>query len=103
MLPKPPHVYYRGCGQNKDIENENIKLKKIQENTPLLYHHNTPKTRNQQRKIENSHLNESAYCLDKFLQEKIVEILQLRAKFQTAMLSCSRFIWITNSSNHSRV
>ena len=79
MLPKPPHVYYRGCGQNKDIENENIKLKKIQENTPLLYHHNTPKTRNQQRKIENAHLNESAYYLDKFLQEKIVEILQLRA------------------------
>ena len=29
MLPKPPHVYYRGCGQNKDIENENIKLKKF--------------------------------------------------------------------------
>ena len=29
-----------------------------------------------------------------------VEILQLRAKFLTAMVSCSRIIWITNSSDH---
>ena len=35
--------------------------------------------------------------------ENRVEILQLRAKFQTAMVSCSRFIWITNSSDHRRV
>ena len=28
---------------------------------------------------------------------------QLRAKFQTAMVSCPRFIWITNSSDHRRV
>ena len=32
-----------------------------------------------------------------------VEILQLLAKFQTVMVLCSRFIWITNSSNHRRV
>ena len=32
-----------------------------------------------------------------------VEILQLRAKFQTAMVSCSRFILITNCSDHRRV
>ena len=32
-----------------------------------------------------------------------IEILQLRAKFQTAMVSCSRFIWIRNSSDHRRV
>ena len=31
------------------------------------------------------------------------EILQLRAKFHTAMVSCSRFIWITNSSDNGRV
>ena len=31
-----------------------------------------------------------------------VEILQLRAKLQTVMVSCSRFIWITNSSDHRR-
>ena len=31
------------------------------------------------------------------------EILELRAKFQTAMVSCSRFIWITISSDHRRV
>ena len=29
-----------------------------------------------------------------------IEILQLRAKFQTAIVSRSRFIWITNSSDH---
>ena len=32
-----------------------------------------------------------------------VKILQLRAKFQTAMVSCSRFILTTNSSDHRRV
>ena len=32
-----------------------------------------------------------------------VEILHIRAKFQTAMVSCSRFIWVTNSSDHRRV
>ena len=32
-----------------------------------------------------------------------IEILQLRAKFQIAMVSFLRFIWITNSSNHRRV
>ena len=31
------------------------------------------------------------------------EILQLRAKFQTATVLCSRFIWITNSSDRRRV
>ena len=30
-----------------------------------------------------------------------IEILQLRAKFQTAMVSWSRFIWITNFSDHN--
>ena len=32
-----------------------------------------------------------------------VEILQLRAKFQTTMVSCSRFTWITYSSDRKRV
>ena len=32
-----------------------------------------------------------------------VEILQLRVKFQTAVVSCSRFTWITNSSDRRRV
>ena len=32
-----------------------------------------------------------------------VEILQLRAKFQTAMVSCSKCIWITNFSDHRKV
>ena len=36
-------------------------------------------------------------------QNDIVEILQLLAKFQTAMVSCSRFIWIKYSSDHRRV
>ena len=35
-------------------------------------------------------------------QERYVEILQLRAKFQTAIVLCLRFIWITNSSDHRR-
>ena len=39
----------------------------------------------------------------KFKTKNWVEILQLGAKFQTAMVSCSRFIWITNSSDHRRV
>ena len=30
-----------------------------------------------------------------------IEMLQLRAKFQAATVSCSRFVWITNSSDHS--
>ena len=30
---------------NKDIENENIQLKNIQKNTPLLHHHDTPQPR----------------------------------------------------------
>ena len=33
----------------------------------------------------------------------VFEILQLRVKFQTAMVWCSIFIWITNSSDHRRV
>ena len=32
-----------------------------------------------------------------------VEILQLRAKFQTAVVPCSRFVWIANSSDHRRI
>ena len=34
--------------------------------------------------------------------ENYIEILQLRAKFQTAMVSCSRRVWITNSSDRRR-
>ena len=33
----------------------------------------------------------------------IVEMLQLHAKFQTAMVSGSRFIWIISSSYHKRI
>ena len=33
------------------------------------------------------------------LNNNNVEVLQIRAKSQTAMVSCSRFIWITNSSD----
>ena len=32
-----------------------------------------------------------------------VKILQLRVTFQTAMVSCWRFVWITNSSDKRRV
>ena len=32
-----------------------------------------------------------------------IEIPHLRAKSETAMVSCSRFIWITNCSDHRRV
>ena len=55
----------------KDIENENIELENIQINTPVLNHYDTPRPRNRQRKVENTHLNKSTYCLDKFLQEEI--------------------------------
>ena len=33
----------------------------------------------------------------------IIKILQLRAKFQTTMVLCSRFIWIADVSDHRRV
>ena len=56
---------------NKDIENKNIQLEIIQKNTLLLHHHDTLQYLNHQRKIENSHLNKSTYCFDKFLQEEI--------------------------------
>ena len=36
-------------------------------------------------------------------QKFYVPILQLRAKFQTAMVPWLRFIWITNSSDHRGV
>ena len=32
-----------------------------------------------------------------------IEILQLRGKFETAIVSCSRFIWMTNAVDHGRV
>ena len=35
-------------------------------------------------------------CLTSF------EILQLQVKFQTVIVSCSRFIWVTNSNDHRR-
>ena len=56
----------------KDIENDNIELENIQINIPLLNDHNTPQSRNHQRKIENAHLNKPTYCLNKFLQEESV-------------------------------
>ena len=56
---------------NKDIENKNIQLENIQKNTLLLHHHDTLQYLNHQSKIENSHLNKSTYCLDKFLHEEI--------------------------------
>ena len=33
------------------------------------------------------------------IENDFVEIFQLRAKFQTVMVSYSRFIWITNFSD----
>ena len=36
----------------RDIEKENIEQENIQKNTPLLNYHNTPQSRNHQRKIE---------------------------------------------------
>ena len=56
---------------NKDIENENIQLENSQRNTLLSHHHEAAQPRNHQRKIGNSHLNKSTYCLNKFLQEEI--------------------------------
>ena len=47
--------------------------------------------------------NEEKVVLNFCFREYNFEILQLRAKFQTAMVSCSRFIRITNSSDHRRV
>ena len=55
----------------KDIEKENIELEEIQKNTPLLNHYETSQPRNHERKIENAHLNKSAYCLDNLLPEEI--------------------------------
>ena len=53
---------------SKGIENiENTELKNIQKNIPLLNHHDTPRPRDRQGKIKNARLNESTYCLDKFL------------------------------------
>ena len=40
---------------------------------------------------------------DFFVSPESLEMLQLQAKFQTAMVVCSRFIWITNSSDRRRV
>ena len=57
----------------------------------------TDKRRNQLVSEPNYH---TTRC---FSENLLVEILQLRGKFQTAMVSCSRFIWITNSSGHRRV
>ena len=37
----------------------------------LLNHYDTPQPCNHERKIESTHLNKSAYCLDNFLQEEI--------------------------------
>ena len=53
-------------------------------------------------------LSFSYYCIRSvyllFLFHKFyAEILHIRAKFQTAMVSCSRLIWITNSNDHRRV
>ena len=48
-------------------------------------------------------LNTEIYSVWGSKKDKMIEILQLRDKFQTVMVQCSRFIWITNSSNHRRV
>ena len=45
----------------------------------------------------------SHFCKVHIWTNRDFEILQLRAKFQTAMMSCSRFIRITNSSDHRMV
>ena len=37
------------------------------------------------------------------IKNDFVEIFQLRAKFQTAMLLYLRFIWITNFRDHKKV
>ena len=41
--------------------------------------------------------------LEVLFSEAVIHILQLRFKFKTAMVSCSRFWWITNSSDHRRI
>ena len=41
--------------------------------------------------------------LNNKIRNEDVEILQLRAKFQIAMVPCSRIIWITTSSDHRRI
>ena len=49
-------------------------------------------------------LNVQLTASEKFLISfHLFEILQLRVKFQTAMVSRSRFIWITNASDRRRV
>ena len=36
-------------------------------------------------------------------KNELIEVFQLRTNFQTVMVSCSRFIWITNSMTHRRI
>ena len=54
-----------------------------------------------------SALNLTIICIKPFNGNNtsiiFVEILHFRPKFQTAMVSCTRFIWITNTSDHKRI
>ena len=43
-----PQTIEKAC---KDNENENTELEKIQKNTPLLNHHDTPQPSNYQEKL----------------------------------------------------
>ena len=49
------------------------------------------------------YIKNSTFYLISLLYISYVKILQLRGKFQTAKMPCSRFIWTTNSINHRRV
>ena len=49
------------------------------------------------------YIKNSTFYLISLLYISYVKILQLRSKFQTAKVPCSRFIWTTNSINHRRV
>ena len=38
-----------------------------------------------------------------YVKNELIEIFRLRTKFHAAMVSCSRYIWITNSIKHRRI
>ena len=84
---------------SKDIEKENIELEYIQKSTPLLNHYDSPQPRNHEQKIENAHLNKSAYYLDNFLQE---EVSFLRKELNNKQKVIDNLINLLNGVNTKR-
>ena len=56
--------------------------------------------------VFNCLLKRTTQTTNVFMKKKkneLIEVFQLRTNFQTVMVSCSRFIWITNSMTHRRI